>query len=118
MAINISGLRSVAGFKGASLVDSSTGNVLAAFGGSAEFDPETEAEAHARAFSEQAHRMKALGLDESVEDIVMTFDGEHHILRPLGARPDVLIYLAVDAAEANLANARVRLKTVEAALVL
>jgi len=58
--------------------------------------------------------MEALGLGNDImEDILITLGTQYHLIRPLTVKREVFIYLAVDRAKANLALARLALKTLD-----
>ncbi len=50
--------------------------------------------------------MKALGLNDAIEDILITLGKQYHIIRPVAAKPGLFIYLVLDKNRANLALAR------------
>lgn len=54
--------------------------------------------------------MRELGLDDAIEDILITLGKQDHLIRPLSSEPSVFIYLAIDRATANLAMSRVALR--------
>ena len=62
--------------------------------------------------------IKSLGLDDTIDDILITLSSQYHIIRPLAATPEVFIYLVLDRAKANLALARLKVKSSDAQLVL
>ncbi|MGG7567107.1 GTPase [Rhodovulum sp. DZ06] len=112
MPNNISDLRECAGFIGACLVDSDTGLMLASEGG-ANFDLETAAAANTSVVKAKLSAMQALGLDDAIEDILITLGTQFHLIRPLASMPTVFIYVALDRKTANLGMARIQTKKVE-----
>ena len=62
--------------------------------------------------------MKALGLKDSIDDILITLSTQYHIIRPLPDRPQVFIYHVLDKSKANLALARLKAAEVAKALTL
>ena len=60
------------------------------------------------------HRaIEALGLDETIDDILISLTKQYHLIRPLRSRPAFFIYLALDRSRANLAMARILLSDAE-----
>jgi len=57
--------------------------------------------------------MRALGLNDKIEDILITLGKQYHILRPLSAKEGVFLYGVFDRHRANLALARLKLQEVE-----
>ncbi|WP_232831244.1 roadblock/LC7 domain-containing protein [Pseudogemmobacter bohemicus] len=113
MATNISALKDIAGFIGACLVDSETGLMLVSEKKSAKFDIETAAAANTEVVRAKHRAMQALGLDDEIEDILITLGEQFHLIRPLTSNPLVFIYVALDRSTANLGMARIAVKGVE-----
>ncbi|MEO8531872.1 MAG: hypothetical protein ABI459_11645 [Deltaproteobacteria bacterium] len=116
MAIDISKLQDIAGFIGAAVVDSDSGMMLASVGGGAALDMEVAGAANTEVVKAKLRAMEALGLDDSIEDILITLGKQYHLIRPLAKQPTTFIYVAVDRKTANLALARSQVKAVEGAL--
>ncbi len=116
MAINISGLKDITGFIGGCLVDSETGLMLASETKVAGFDIETAAAANTEVVRAKAKAMKALGLDDTIEDILITLGDQFHLIRPLASNPSVFVYVALDRSSANLGLARIAVKGIEGKL--
>ena len=59
--------------------------------------------------------MELLNIPEKIEDILVTMDGQYHLVRPLTGRSGkgLFLYLALNKARANLAMARHQLRRIE-----
>ncbi|QHQ37336.1 roadblock/LC7 domain-containing protein [Algicella marina] len=115
MSTDISALSDIKGFIGACLVDSDTGLMMASEGG-ANFDLETAGAANTEVVKAKNSAMKALGLDDKIEDILITLGTQYHLIRPLDSNAAIFLYVALSKKEANLGLARVQVKTVEKTL--
>ena len=62
--------------------------------------------------------MTALGLSDSIEDILITLGSQFHLIRPLAGNPEVFLYVALDKRTANLGMARIQVKNVERTVAL
>ncbi|MBJ2152303.1 roadblock/LC7 domain-containing protein [Paracoccus sp. IB05] len=113
MATNISALKDISGFIGGCLVDSETGLMLVSEKKSAKFDIDTAAAANTEVVRAKHRAMQALGLDDSIEDILVTLGDQFHLIRPLASNPLVFLYVALDRSTANLGMARIAVKGVE-----
>jgi hypothetical protein len=60
--------------------------------------------------------MKSLGLNDSIEDILITLGKQYHIIRPVPAKAGLFIYLVLDKGKSNLALARRAVQDVEGTL--
>jgi hypothetical protein len=116
MAIDISKLQDITGFIGGCVVDSDSGMMLASLGGGNGFDLEVAAAANTEVVKAKLRAMQALGLADSIEDILISLGTQYHLIRPMAKNPAVFIYVAVDRKTANLALARTQVKAVEGAL--
>lgn len=117
MPADLSALNQIAGFIGGCLVDSETGLMLATEGGDS-LAMETASAATTEVVKAKQAALSALGLDEDIEDILITMGTEYHLIRPLDAHPSVFLYTAIDRSRANLGMARLQVKNVEAMLTL
>ena len=100
----------------AALVDSASGMLLGKAGSG--LDLEIAAAGNTEVVRAKLKTIKSLGLDDSIDDILITLSSQYHIIRPLAATPEVFIYLVLDRAKANLALARLKVKSSDAQLVL
>ena len=58
--------------------------------------------------------LEALGIKESIEDILITLDRQYHLIRLLSrGGSQLFLYLALDRSRANLALARHSLRGIE-----
>ena len=57
--------------------------------------------------------MRSLGLNDTIEDILITLGKQYHIIRPLATKDGIFIYLVLDKARSNLALARRKVLEVE-----
>ena len=114
---DISKLSDIGGFIGACLVDTETGLMMASEGGK-NFDLETAGAANVEVVKAKMAAMDMLGLDESIDDILITLGSQFHLIRPLADTPTVFIYVALDKKGANLGMARVQVKKVEGTIAM
>ena len=56
--------------------------------------------------------MKSLGLEGSINDILITLTDQIHIIKMVESNPELCLYVALDATKGNLALARNKLKMV------
>lgn len=107
----------MAGFIGSCLVDSDTGLMLSSQGGGA-LDLEAVSALYTQIVQAQLRAISSLGVDDSIEDILITLGHQFHLIRPLRSHPTVFIYVVLDRSQANLGLARLQLRDVETALGL
>lgn len=116
MSTNISDLKNITGFIGACLVDSESGLMLASEQGNGKFDLEAAGAANTEVVRAKNAAMAALGLDDHIEDILITLGTQFHLIRPLAANPSIFVYVALDRKTANLGMARLTVKNIEGKL--
>ncbi|ETW14092.1 hypothetical protein ATO8_04341 [Roseivivax marinus] len=116
MSTNISELKNIQGFIGACLVDSESGLMLASETSAHKFDLEAAGAANTEVVRAKNAAMKALGLDDAIEDILITLGSQLHLIRPLANNPSVFVYVALERANSNLGMARIKVKSVEGTL--
>jgi len=115
MATDISELREISGFVGACLVDSESGLMIGSEGGGA-LDLEMAAAGNTDFLRSKQKVRSDLGLNERIEDILITLGSQIHLIRPLEKSPTVFLYLALDKAASNLGMARIKLRKIEGTL--
>ncbi|WP_254446661.1 roadblock/LC7 domain-containing protein [Ruegeria sp. HKCCD8929] len=115
MSTDISKLSEIKGIIGACLVDSDTGLMLASEGGG-KLDLEAAGAANVEVVRAKLAAIETLGLNDSIEDILITLGKQYHLIRPLDKNPTIFIYAALDKKTANLGLARIQVKAVESGL--
>jgi hypothetical protein len=101
---SLSGLLKADGALCAALVDSNSGMMLGGVGTG--LDLELAAAGNTEVVRSKLKIMKSLGLNDTIEDMLLTLGKQYHIIRPLQTKTGVFIYLVLDRAKANLAMAR------------
>ncbi|MEV6200548.1 hypothetical protein AB0M64_11265 [Streptomyces sp. NPDC051771] len=109
---------SIDGAIGAALVDYTSGMALGTIGGGKELDLTVAAAGNTDVVRAKVRAMEMLGLNEEIEDILITLGTQYHLIRLLKSRTSqgLFLYLALSKDRANLAMARHQLKKVEADL--
>jgi hypothetical protein len=102
------------GAMSAALVDSNSGMMLGGVGTGV--DLELAAAGNTEVMRAKLKTMKSLGLNDGIEDILITLGKQYHIIRPVQAKAGIFIYLVLDRAKANLAMARRACQESEAGL--
>ena len=62
--------------------------------------------------------MRSLGLNDVIEDILITLGKQYHIIRPMSRKEGVFVYLVLDKSKSNLALARRKVQDVERELTV
>ena len=115
MRIDISGTTEIGGFIAACLVDSNTGLMLASEGGG-RLDLEAVAALNTNFLRAKLDAIDALGLNDGVEDILITLGKAYHLINLPKGHPGLFIYLVLDKGRANLAMARHKLASLSTQL--
>lgn len=102
----------------AAIVDWESGLTLGTIGAGGGFDIELAASGNTSVVKAKMAVMKQLGIGGVIEDILITLEGQYHLIRPLAKVPSLFLYLAIDKQRGNLGLARHKLRQVEEALVL
>jgi len=102
----------------AALVDYNSGMILGQDGSGV--DLELAAAGNTELVRAKLKTMRSLGLEDTIEDILITLSKQYHILRPSTHHEGLFLYLVLDKtkAKANLALARRKVQDVENALVV
>ena len=98
------------------LVDSSSGMILGQSGTGV--DMEVAAAGNTEVVRAKLKTMRALGLSDVIEDILITLGKQYHIIRPMARKEGLFIYLVLDKSKSNLALARRKTQEVEKDLIV
>jgi predicted regulator of Ras-like GTPase activity (Roadblock/LC7/MglB family) len=112
---SLNGLLPLDGAMCAAVVDANSGMMLASVGTGV--DLEIAAAGNTEVVRAKMKTMKNLGLNDKIEDILITLNKQFHIIRPITAKPGLFLYFVLDKAKANLALARRACQDAEAAIV-
>jgi hypothetical protein len=110
-------LMEIDGCIGCCIVDSNSGMMLGASGGGA-MNLEVAAAGNTEVVRSKRKTMKALALNDQIEDMLITLNKQYHLIRPLSTNDALFIYVVLDKAKANLAMARHQLTIIEKDLVV
>lgn len=98
------------------LVDYNSGMMLGSAGTGV--DLEVAAAGNTEVVRSKMKTMKALGLNDEIEDILITLGKHYHIIRPVASKQGLFFYVVLDRSRSNLALCRRKVLDVESALVL
>ncbi|MFE5909043.1 hypothetical protein ACFQ6B_08140 [Streptomyces wedmorensis] len=111
-------MASIEGSVGAALVDYTSGMALGTLGGGKDLDLAVAAAGNTDVIRAKVRAIELLGLNEEIEDVLITLGSQYHLIRLLRGRGGngLFLYLVLDKGRANLAMARHQLKRIEAEL--
>lgn len=104
-------LMNMDGAVAAAVVDSSSGMMLGSIGSGV--DLEVAAAGNTEVVRAKLKTMRALGLNDVIEDILITLGKQYHIIRLSARKEGVFLYYVLDKQRANLAMARRKAQDVD-----
>lgn len=113
---SLEALLQIDGASAAAVVDSNSGMVLGKAGAGVDLD--VAGAGNTEVVRAKLKTMKALGLKDNIEDILITLGKHYHIIRPMTERQGIFIYLVLDRAKSSLALARIKTAEIEGQLQL
>ncbi|KOU21273.1 hypothetical protein ADK52_24455 [Streptomyces sp. WM6372] len=111
-------MTSIEGTLGVALVDYTSGMALGTLGGGKDLDLAVAAAGNTDVIRAKVRTMEMLGLDDEIEDLLITLGNQYHLIRLLRGRGTngLFLYVVLNKANSNLAMARHQLKRIESAL--
>jgi hypothetical protein len=100
----------------AAVVDSASGMMLGSAGSGV--DLEVAAAGNTEVVRAKLKTMRQLGLNDVIDDILITLGKQYHIIRPVSRKEGVFVYFVLDKNKSNLALARRKAQDVERELTL
>ena len=100
----------------AAVVDYNSGMLMGSTGSGV--DLELAAAGNTEVVRAKMKTMKALGLNENIDDILITLGKQYHIIRPSAKLAGIFVYYVLDNKRANLALARRKVSDVEGAMTM
>ena len=95
----------------AAVVDYNSGMMLGSVGSGV--DLELAAAGNTEVVRAKMKTMKALGLNDNIDDILITLGKQYHLIRPSQTLAGIFVYYVLDKARSNLALARRKVADVE-----
>ncbi len=108
------------GAQAVALVDIASGMALATAGSPKGLNLEVAAAGNTNVMRAKMDTMRELGLNEEIEDVLITLGTAYHLIRPVTSESGkgLFVYLVLDKAKANLAMARFKLSKIEKELTV
>ncbi len=100
----------------AALVDYNSGMLLESVGSGVDLD--VAAAGNTEVVRAKMKVMKSLGLNDGIEDILISLGKQYHIIRPVEKHEGLFIYYVLDRSRANLAMGRRKVLEAEAKAVI
>lgn len=100
----------------AAVVDANSGMLLGSAGSGV--DMELAAAGNTEVVRAKIKTMRALGLNDTIDDMLITLGKQYHLIRPSAKSEGVFVYYVLDKGRANLALARRKVQDVEKTLTV
>lgn len=95
----------------AAVVDAESGMMLGSAGSGV--DMEVAAAGNTEVVRSKLKTMRQLGLNDVIDDILITLGKQYHLIRPLSRKEGTFMYFVLDKAKSNLALARRKMQDVD-----
>jgi hypothetical protein len=102
---------------GAAIVDYESGMTLGTDGGR-DLDMELAGAGNTEVVRSKKNIIHDLGLDEKIQDILVSMDSQYHLLRMSEKHEDIFIYLVINRSQGNLGLSRRKIDEIEKRLEL
>ena len=99
----------------AAVVDAESGMMLGSVGTGV--DLEVAAAGNTEVVRAKLKTMRALGLNDVIEDILITLGKHYHLIRPSSRKEGAFVYFVLDKSKSNLALARRKMQDVDKSLM-
>jgi predicted regulator of Ras-like GTPase activity (Roadblock/LC7/MglB family) len=109
--ISLDALRNIDGYLASALVDADSGMLMAGDGTAVNL--ELAGAGNTEVLRAKRKVANSLGLNDTIEDILISLTKQYHVLRPLESNQKVFLYVVLDRSKANLAMARHELRSFE-----
>jgi hypothetical protein len=106
----------IEGALGVCLVDYQSGMTLGTAGGE-ELNLEMAAAGNTEVLRSKMRVMGALGLEDRIEDVLITLGSQYHLIRMVKGTDSLFLYLALNKGPANLGMAKYQLTGIEQKLI-
>jgi len=110
-------IMNIDGAIGAAVVDYENGMTLGTIGGRS-LDMELAGAGNTEVVRSKKNIIHDLGIDQEIEDVLVSLNNQYHLLRMCDNHENVFIYLAIDRSEGNLGLARRKIDKVDKKLEL
>jgi hypothetical protein len=97
------------------VVDAESGMMLGSVGTGV--DLEVAAAGNTEVVRAKLKTMRALGLNDVIEDILITLGKHYHLIRPSSRKEGAFVYFVLDKSKSNLALARRKMQDVDKSLM-
>ena len=110
-------LMQIDGAIGASIVDYESGMTLGTDGGR-DIDMELAGAGNTEVVRSKKNIIHDLGLDEEIQDLLVSMDTQYHLIRMCERHEDIFIYVVIDRSQGNLGLARRKIDDIDKRLEL